>query len=89
MPKSYSTYEAKAKFSEIMRKVRGGQSVVISYRGTEMAEIRPIVREEDEDAIVRRLEEEGIVSRAPNARRVFEPIAKRPGALKRFLEERE
>lgn len=89
MPKSYSTYEAKAKFSEIMRKVRGGQSVLISYRGTDMAEIRPIIEEEDEDAIVRRLEEEGIVSRAPDAKRLFESIAKRPGALKRFFEERE
>lgn len=44
---------------------------------------------EDERAIIRRLEKEGVVSRAPGAKRVFKPIAKRPGALKRFLEERD
>ena len=29
----YSTYEAKARFSEVIRKVRAGQRVVIAYRG--------------------------------------------------------
>ena len=33
MPKTYSTYEAKAKFSEILRKIRGGESVYVTYRG--------------------------------------------------------
>jgi antitoxin (DNA-binding transcriptional repressor) of toxin-antitoxin stability system len=36
----YSTYEAKARFSEVIRKVRAGQRVVIAYRGAEVAEIR-------------------------------------------------
>ena len=39
MTTTYSTYEAKAKFSEIMRKVREGKHVYISYRGKEVAEI--------------------------------------------------
>jgi prevent-host-death family protein len=89
MSKSYSTYEAKAKFSEIMRKVRGGQSVIISYRGTDMAEIKPIVQDEDEYATIRRLEDQGIVSLAPEPGARLEPLAKSPGALQRFLEERE
>ena len=89
MAKSYSTYEAKAKFSEIMRKVRSGQSVLISYRGREVAEIRPVTKEEDEAAIVRRLEDEGVVGRALEPGAVLEPIGNRPGSLKRFLEERE
>jgi len=38
----YSTYEAKARFSEVIRKVRDGQRVVIAYRGEEVAEIRPL-----------------------------------------------
>jgi prevent-host-death family protein len=38
---TYSTYEAKAKFSEVMRKVRAGQRIVIAYHGEEIAEIRP------------------------------------------------
>ena len=33
MARVYSTYEAKAKLSEILRKVRAGQSIGISYRG--------------------------------------------------------
>jgi len=38
---TYSTYEAKAKFSEVIRKVRAGQTVRIAYRGEEIAEVRP------------------------------------------------
>ena len=39
MAPTYSTYEAKARFSEVMRKVRSGQRVRITYRGEEIAEI--------------------------------------------------
>ena len=39
----YSTYEAKAKLSEILRKVRAGQRVGISYRGELVAEVAPVV----------------------------------------------
>lgn len=86
----YSTYEAKAKFSEIMRKVRDGKHVYITYRGREMAEIRPV--EEREKTIEERTEElqaKGILTKAVNPNASLKPIAKRPGALKRFLEERD
>ena len=39
---TYSTYEAKARFSEVLRQVREGKTVTISYRGEPAAEIRPI-----------------------------------------------
>ena len=39
MARVYSTYEAKAKLSEILRKVRAGQKVGISYRGELVAEV--------------------------------------------------
>jgi prevent-host-death family protein len=85
-----STYEAKARFSEVMRLVREGRTVHISYHGKPVAEIRPIegktkTLEEHLDDLERR----GLVSPAadPNAR--FEPIAHRPGALQRFLDERD
>ena len=42
MPKTYSTYEAKARFSEIVRTVRGGQRVTIAYRGEPVAEVVPL-----------------------------------------------
>lgn len=87
---TYSTYEAKAKFSEVIRKVRAGQRVVISYRGKEIAEIRPIRGLDGGLArSISRLEEEGVLSQPPNAVGYLEPIAKKPGALRRFLESRE
>ncbi len=87
---TYSTYEAKAKFSEVIRKVRAGQRVVISYRGEEIAEIRPITGLDGGLArSIGRLEEEGVLSRPPNPVGRLEPIAKKPGALRRFLESRE
>jgi prevent-host-death family protein len=42
MSNRYSTYDAKAKFSEILRKVRTSQHVIVSCRGEAVAEIRPV-----------------------------------------------
>ena len=39
---TYSTYEAKARFSEIIRHVREGRTVTVSYRGEPVAEVRSI-----------------------------------------------
>ncbi len=89
MTTTYSTYEAKAKFSEIMRKVREGKRVYISYRGKEVAEIRPIEKEEGLEERLRRLEEQGVLGPRPTRTGKLEPIAHRPGALKRFLESRD
>ena len=55
MADTYATYEAKAKFSEIMRKVRDGKHVYITYRGREVAEIKPI--EGKEKTMEERIEE--------------------------------
>jgi prevent-host-death family protein len=86
---TYSTYEAKARFSEVLRRVREGQHVTISYRGEAVAEIRPIYRTDREDLALREMEDEGVLSRqsAPLGR--LEPVAGKPGALERFLESRE
>jgi prevent-host-death family protein len=90
MALTYSTYEAKAKFSEVIRKVRAGQRVVIAYRGQEIAEIRPINKAATTmEETVARLEDEGVLSRERAAVGPLRPMAKRPGALKRFLESRE
>ena len=40
----YSTQEASAKLEEILAKVRGGEKVVLSDQGEDVAEIRPIRR---------------------------------------------
>ncbi len=90
MASTYSTYEAKARFSEVMRKVRAGQRVVISYRGEEIAEIRPIKRAgAGLEERLGRLADQGILVPGRRPAGPLRPVAKKPGALKRFLESRE
>jgi prevent-host-death family protein len=88
--KSYSTYEAKAKLSEILRRVRAGDHVTISHRGQAVAELRPVYRTDRtiEEAL-HELEEQGVLSRHTAPSGPMGALAKRSGALKRFLETRE
>ena len=96
---TYSTYEAKTRFSEVLRQVREGATITVSYRGEPVAEIRPIRQkseiskaesletetlEEYEERLIR----EGILVPAPEPRRPFKPVAHVPGALERFLADR-
>jgi prevent-host-death family protein len=85
----YSTYEAKSRFSELLRQVREGQSVTISYHGKPVAELRPIERAETQEEALDRLERQGVLVRPRNLKLDLRPVAKRPGALKRFLESRD
>jgi prevent-host-death family protein len=90
MPHTYSVYEAKARFSELLRRVREGQHIYISYRGRKVAELRPL--QDDQRGWsdrLQRLEEEGVVSPARSPSGHLKPVATRPGALARFLESRE
>jgi len=90
MVKVYSTYEAKAKFSEIIRRVRGGKRVVIAFRGEHVAEVRPIgSAEETVDARLSRLEDEGVLIGPEGERRELRPVVRKAGALSRFLGSRE
>jgi len=90
MAVTYSTCEAKAKFSEVMRKVRAGQRVVIAYRGEEVAEIRPLAgtRTTLQRALAW-LEDHGLLSRHRERVRRLRAVARKPGALERFLGSRE
>lgn len=86
MARTYSTYEAKTHFSEILRKVRGGESVLVSYHGKTVAEIRPVEEEQSLADRLERLEAEGAVTPPKRvSREALEPVARRPGALQRFL----
>ena len=89
MRRKYSTYEAKARFSEILRKVRAGQHVTISYRGEAVAEIRPVYGADRTESALRELEEQGVLSPPVAPTADMKPIARKPGALKRFLESRD
>jgi prevent-host-death family protein len=91
MPKTYSTYEAKARLSELLARVRKGDVVTITHRGEPVAEVSPITR--SENSIDKRLDElrrKGIVSfPTGEVKGVMKTLAKRPGALRRFLDSRE
>lgn len=89
MTETYSTYEAKAKLSEILRKVEAGGTVRISRRGEVIAEIRPLrpVRSGLEQRI-KELAERGALTATPGVRRDLRPVLSRPGALGRFLSDR-
>lgn len=90
MAKTYSTYEAKAKFTEILRKVRAGERILISYRGEEVAELRPLTRKPISlEGHWRRLEEEGVVGPCSLPPHDLQPVVRKPGALKRFLQSRD
>lgn len=87
---TYSLSEARARFSEIIRRVREGRTVTVTHRGEPVAEIRPVERGR-ERSLEERLEDlrrAGCLVPAANPRQPFRPVARRPGALDRFLAER-
>lgn len=89
MDDRYSIYEAKANLSAIVRAVREGRSAVITVHGEPVAEIRPYQAEPV--SLVERLkhlQDRGVVVPAYNPDRAFETVARRKGALSRFLEDR-
>jgi prevent-host-death family protein len=87
---TYSTYEAKARFSEIIRKVRAGRSVVVTHHGRQVAEIRPVNEEPlDLAARLERLERDGSIVRAAATGRRLRVAARRRGALARFIRSRD
>ncbi|MBI1722797.1 MAG: type II toxin-antitoxin system prevent-host-death family antitoxin [Gemmatimonadetes bacterium] len=89
MGDTYSLYEAKARLSEIVRRVREGQTITISYHGKPVAEVRPIAPESASiEEHFRKLEERGVLVPARRPFAPIKPVAKRPGALKRFLRDR-
>lgn len=89
MADTYSTYEAKARFSELLRKVRSGRSVTITYHGEPVAELRPIRPADSAEARIDQLSQRGLLTARPTAPSEPAPIARRPGALRRFLSERD
>lgn len=90
MPRTYSTYEAKARFSEVLRQVRAGRRVLIAYRGAPVAEIRPIEAAELSLAgRVAKLRGDGVLLPQAAGSRALRPLARRPGMLRRFLKERD
>jgi prevent-host-death family protein len=89
MKNKYSVYEAKTHLSEILRQVRQNQSVVITDRGKEVARVVPMEDSSNFEKRLVALKAAGIITSSPHADpSKIRPIARRPGALKRFLETR-
>lgn len=88
MSRSYPVHEAKAKLSEILRKVKRGRAVVISDRGREVARVVPIGTPKALGERIVRLEEEGALLPRDGSAMLIRPITRRRGALRRFLESR-
>ncbi len=87
---AYSAYEAKAQLSELLRKVRQGQVITITYRGEPIAEVRPVARSETAlESRLQDLTERGILQRAEQSSVGLGKVAHKPGAFERFLQERE
>jgi prevent-host-death family protein len=90
MRDTYSLYEAKAKLSAIIRKVREGRPVIVTLHGEPVAEIRSISPSStDLGARIEQLVERGIIIRNQKPAPHPQAVAKRPGALKRFLADRD
>ena len=87
---TYSLYEAKTQLSAIVRQVREGQTVTVTLHGEPAVEIRPVARpaasmEEHFNDLVER----GILTPARSKIRDFKMGKPRPGALARFLADRD
>jgi len=68
--------EANMHFSKYLKVVREGQEVVVTERGTPVAIIKPLLKEETPENKIKRLEEQGILRRAVKGRLpVHKPIA--------------
>lgn len=86
----YSTYEAKARFSEVLRLVRSGTPVTVTHHGEPVAEIHPIEQKPQTiDERLDELERRGVLVRSREPRTLLRPVARRSGALDRFLAERD
>jgi prevent-host-death family protein len=85
---TFSTYEAKARFSEVLRRVRDGRTITVTYQGKPVAEIRPLDRTGGTTARMEWLRSRGSLSSPQRRRRKLGVVARRPGALQRFLDDR-
>jgi prevent-host-death family protein len=90
MRDTYSLYEAKAHLSALVRQVREGHRVIITVHGRPAVELRPVGPEAaDWRDRLAELAERGVLVRRDPAATTLKPLARRPGALRRFLADRD
>jgi prevent-host-death family protein len=86
---TYSTYEAKARFSELLKQVREGRTITVTWHGEPIAEIRPIEQRSGTAARIEWLKSQGAIGPSGDRSVPLKPIAHIPGALAEFLAERD
>ena len=90
MRNTYSLYEAKAKLSAIVRMVREGKTIVVTLHGEPVVEMRPVEsRSGGLEARMDDLADRGVLVRAESRRARPATVARKAGALKRFLADRD
>jgi len=70
--------EANQQFSKAIKAVKAGKEVILTERGKPIAVIKPLEREKDQEAVIRRLEAEGFLrpalKRGPMPKTNWKPI---------------
>lgn len=89
MARPYPVHEAKARLSYILRQVQRGATVTITDRGRPVAQVVAVPEAGDLTTRLDVLERAGELSAKPKKHAALRPIVRRPGALRRFLRERE
>lgn len=90
MRDTYSLYEAKAKLSAIVRQVREGHPVIVTLHGEPAVEIRAVpTGRQGFGAKLDQMAERGVLVRPDLPLRQIRTVSRRPGALKRFLADRD
>ena len=95
MTDEYPLYDAKAKLSALVRQVREGRTIIITVHGERVAELRPYQAQSGPPTLADRYAEllargEIIASRlAPGETSSLRVGTPHPGALQRFLDERD
>lgn len=88
MQNAYSIYDAKARLSELLRYVKQGRDMIITERGKPIAKLTPYREAETFADRIAELEASGQLRRG-TGKGFFRGVVSRPGALKRFLEDRD
>ena len=73
--------EANQRFSQAIKAVKAGKEVVLTERGKPIAVIKPLKPIEDEQAVIRRLEAEGILQSGPKSGKPM-PVWRSPARIK-------
>jgi prevent-host-death family protein len=68
--------EANQRFSKVMKAVKQGKEVVLTERGKPIAVIKPLEPNKDQEALIRRLEAEGLLRPALKRRPMPKPTWK-------------